>query len=159
MSLVTEHLAQAGLRFEYLPHPRAETARAEAEVLDLHADEVVKVVVLRIDTGFGLAVLTADRRLDLDLAADAIGDRDARLATEEEIAAAFPEFEPGTVPPLPALLHVPVAIDPGVFAHRRVTFAAGSQRESVRTEPGPLLRGATVTIGPITAPRGGNATP
>lgn len=152
MTIVTQHLAQAGLRFEFLPHRRTETAREEAAALDLDVDEVIKVVVLVIETGHALAVLPADRRLDLDLVGDALGDRTARLATEAEIGAAFPEFEPGTVPPLPSLLHLPVALDPSVFEHRTVTFAAGSQRESIRTEPGPLLRGATVTIAPIVAP-------
>lgn len=151
MTLVTRHLEQAGLRFEFLPHERAETAREEADALNLEADEVLKVVVLLIETGHALAVVPADRRLDLDLVGAALGDRQVRLASEEEIAEAFPEFEPGTVPPLPSLLHVPVALDPSVFRHRTVTFAAGSQRESIRTEPGPLLRGATVTIAPICA--------
>lgn len=151
MTLVTEHLERLGVRFEVLPHQRSVTAMEEARALDMESDEVLKVLVLDIDTGHALAVLPASRRLDLDLVRDAFGDRDARLASEDEIEGAFPEFELGAVPALPSLLHVPVVVDPSVFRHRRVTFAAGVQRESVRVEAEPLLHGATVTVAPITA--------
>lgn len=152
MTLVTEHLERLGMRFEVLPHQRAMTAADEARALALEPDEVLKVLVLDIDTGHALAVLPASRRLDLDLVRDALGDRYAKLASEDEIEGAFPEFELGAVPVLPSLLHVPVVVDPSVFRHRRVTFAAGVQRESVRVEAEPLLHGATVTVAPITQP-------
>lgn len=150
MTLVTEHLEHLGVQFEVLPHQRATTAVEEAMTLGVDVAEVLKVLVLEIETGHALAVVPASRRLDLDLVRDALGDRGARLASEDEIAGAFPEFELGAVPALPTLLHVPVVIDPSVFEHRVVTFAAGVQRESVRLETEPLLRGATVTIAPIT---------
>jgi hypothetical protein len=40
-----------------------------------------------------------------------------------------------------------------VFDHATVTFAAGSARESVRTDPGHLFTGATITITPIVRTR------
>lgn len=152
MTLVTEHLEQRGIRFEVLPHPRAYSAIDEARVLDLPPGEVLKTLVLDIETGHALAVVPSYRRLDIDLVRDAIGDRHAKLASEDEISADFPEFELGAVPALPSLLHVPVVVDPEVLRHTKVTFAAGSQRESVRADSHDLLTGATVTIAPITRP-------
>jgi Ala-tRNA(Pro) deacylase len=152
MTIVTDHLERLGVRFEVLPHERSETALEEAQALDIDPDEVLKVLVLDVESGHALAVLPASRRLDMDLAREALGDRRATLASEKEIADVFPEFEPGALPALPSLLHVPVVLDPLVLAHRKVTFAAGVQRESVRLESERLLRGATVTIAPISRP-------
>jgi Ala-tRNA(Pro) deacylase len=152
MTIVTDHLERLGVRFEVLPHDRSETALEEAQALDIDPDEVLKVLVLDVESSHALAVLPASRRLDVDLTREALGDRRATLASEQEIADVFPEFEPGALPALPSLLHVPVVLDPRVLAHRKVTFAAGVQRESVRLASERLLRGATVTIAPISRP-------
>jgi Ala-tRNA(Pro) deacylase len=152
MTVVTEHLEKQGIRFELIPHPPATSALEEAEVLDVEPDEVVKTVVLDVDTGHALAVVPASRRIDLDLLREALGEPRARLATEEEIARDFPEFELGAMPPLPSMLHVPVVIDPSVLDHARITFAAGITRGSVRTSPAVLFTGASVSITPITRP-------
>lgn len=149
MTMVTEHLEQRGIRFEVLPHPPAETARDEARVLDLSPLEVLKVLLLDVETGHALAILPSYRRLDLARVRRVLEDPSAKLASEQEIQHDLPEFEPGALPALPSLLHLPVVIDPEVFRHSKVTFAAGSQRESVRLDPHALLRGATVTVAPI----------
>lgn len=152
MSLVAEHLEQRGVRFEVLPHPRADTALGEARVLEVPAGEVVKAVVLDIDSGHALALLPADLRLDLRKVEAALDVEEVHFASEDEIATDFPEFELGALPALPSLLHVPVVIDPKVLEHASITFAAGRQRESVRVAPSALLTGATVSITPITRP-------
>jgi Ala-tRNA(Pro) deacylase len=152
MTVVTEHLEKQGIRFELLPHPPTTSALAEAEALELEPDEVVKAVVLDVSTGHAIAVLPASRRIDVDLLREALGERDARLASEEEIARDFPEFELGAMPPLPSMLHVPLVIDPSVLDHASITFAAGITRGSVRTSPSVLFTGASVTITPISRP-------
>ena len=152
MTVVTDHLERLGVRFEVLPHRRSTTALEEAQCLGMGADEVLKGIVLVIETGYALAIIPASCRLDLPRVRDALEDPSAELATEAAIEAAFPEFELGAIPALPSLLHVPVVIDPSVFAHRTVTFAGGVQRESVRLEPGALRHGATVTVAPIATP-------
>jgi Ala-tRNA(Pro) deacylase len=154
MTIVTEHLEQRGTRFEVLPHPPADTALDEARALGVDPDEVVKAVVLDVPTGHAVAIVPASRRLDLALVREALGEPDAKLAREDEIDHDFPEFEPGAVPPLPSLLHVPVVIDPAVLRRRVITFAAGSQRASVRTAPSILFAGASITVSPICRPSG-----
>lgn len=149
MTLVTDHLEQLGVNFEVLPHIPAETALDQA--LTLHQDPatVLKAVVLVSATGPALAIIDASSRVDLDLAREALDDPTVAVATESEIDRAFPEFEPGAMPALPSLLHVPTVIDPRVLAHPRVTIAAGIQRESVRLRPHDLLHGGDVTTAPI----------
>lgn len=154
MTIVTEHLEEHGIRFEVLPHGRAYTALDEARSLEMDPNEVLKAVVLDVEDGHALAVVPSAHRLDMDRIAEVLDEPGVKLATEDEIAEDFPEFELGAIPPVPTLLHIPMVIDPAVFEHAKVAFAAGTQRTSVRMPSEALAgSGATVTIAPITAPQ------
>jgi Ala-tRNA(Pro) deacylase len=149
VTTVTDHLERRGIAFEVLFHEPTHTALAEARSLGRDPAEVIKAVLLDIETGHALAILPASRRLDLHRCREALGAPEAVLADEAELAADFPEFELGSLPPLPSLLHVPVVVDPHVFEQRTVTLAAGTCRESVRLRTDHLLHGATITVAPI----------
>ena len=45
---------------------------------------------------------------------------------------------------------MPVVIDPMLFEHRLVTFAAGTTSESIEAPADEVFTGASVTIAPIT---------
>ncbi len=159
MTLVTEHLEHLGVAFEVLPHVRTETALEQAMALRLDPATVLKAVVLVSATGPAIAIVDASSRVDLDLVREALDDPTVILASEAEIARAYPEFEPGALPALPSLLHVPVVIDPMALAHARVTIAAGVQRESIRLRPTDLLRGGAVMTAPIARSLQGERSP
>ncbi len=152
MTTVTEHLEHLGIRFQVVPHARASSALGEALALGISADAVAKAVLLDADGGHVLAIVPASRMVDVDLVRDALGQDDLHVASEAEVARDFPEYELGALPPLPSLLHVPVVIDPAVFAHRRVTFSAGTQSTSVSADTDDVLTGASTTISPISRP-------
>jgi len=116
VSLVTDQLQRQGVPFEVIPHPRAMTSVDEAGALGIVVDEVVKTLVLDAASGHALAVLPATRRLDTKVAQQAVGDRHARLASEDELTRDFAGFELGGLPPLGSLLAIPVFVDPDVMA-------------------------------------------
>jgi Ala-tRNA(Pro) deacylase len=149
MSALTEHLEQQGSAFELLPHRQAYTSTDEARALGIDAGEVLKTLAVRTGPGYVLAVIPASRRLDLHLVRDALGDHQARLASEEELARDFPGYQVGALPPLGALLGSEVFIDPEVLEHDLVVVAAGSQTESVRIRTRELLAGEQVTTVPL----------
>jgi Ala-tRNA(Pro) deacylase len=134
MSVVTEHLEQRGCIFEVIPHREAYTSVEEARALGIAVGEVLKSLAVRTGSGYVLMVIPASRRLDLHLAREALGDSRARLASEEELGRNFPDYELGALPPLGALLNAQVYVDPEVLGHDTVTFAAGTQTESVRMQ-------------------------
>jgi Ala-tRNA(Pro) deacylase len=149
MSLVTEHLERLGCAFEVIPHRQAYTSIDEARALGVDAAEVLKTLALRTAGGYALLVIPASRRLDLDLAREAVGDHQARLASEEELVRDFAGYELGALPPLAGLVDAEVVVDPEVLGHDSVVFAAGTQTESVRLRPGELLGGGQVTTAPL----------
>jgi prolyl-tRNA editing enzyme YbaK/EbsC (Cys-tRNA(Pro) deacylase) len=149
MSVITEHLEQRGSAFELLPHRQAYTSTDEARALGIDAGEVLKTLAVRTGPGYALAVIPAPRRLDLHLVRAALGDHQARLASEEELARDFPSYQLGALPPLGALLGSQLFIDPEVLEHDLVVFAAGTQTESVRMRSRELFASEQVTTVPL----------
>jgi Ala-tRNA(Pro) deacylase len=149
MSAVTEHLEQRGCAFELLPHRQAYTSTDEARALGIDAGEVLKTLAVRTGPGYVLVVIPASYRVDLHLVCDALGDHQARLASEEELARDFAGYQLGALPPLGALLGSQVFIDPEVLEHEVVVFAAGTQTESVRMGTQELFASEQVTTVPL----------
>jgi Ala-tRNA(Pro) deacylase len=152
MSSVPDHLQRRAVAFESLTHERAYTSIDEARALGIAADEVLKTLVLRTANGHVAVVIPASRRLAMHAVERAVGDRHARLATEDELARDFPAFELGAFPPIPSLLGIPVLVDPEVMAHETVVFAAGTQRESVRCRTEDLFKGESIELAELTRP-------
>jgi Ala-tRNA(Pro) deacylase len=149
MSALTEHLEQQGSAFELLPHRRAWTATDEARALGVDTADVLKTLAVRTGIGYVLVVIPASCRLDLHLIRGALGDHQARLASEGELARDFADYQLGALPPLGALLGCEVYVDPEVLNHDLVVFAAGIQTESVRIRTQELFAGEQVTTGPL----------
>ena len=160
MSVVTEHLEQRGAAFEVLPHRQAYTSIDEARALGVDADEVLKTLAVRTGPGYVLVVIPAARRLDLQLVREALGDNHARLATEEELARDFADYELGALPPLGALVGANVFVDPEVLGHDTVVFAAGTQTESVKMSTQELFgTGGITTVVLVKRPERGSDEP
>ena len=149
MTQVTGHLETRGVPFGPIAHQKVYTSIAEAGALGIDASEVLKTVAVRVAGGYALMAVPAACRLDMHQVEAAVGDRDARLATEEELLRDFPDFELGALPPLGSLLGAPLFIDQQVLQHETVVFAAGSQTESVRLRTADLLQHEQVTALPL----------
>jgi Ala-tRNA(Pro) deacylase len=149
MSIVTEHLENRGVPFEVIPHRKAYTSIDEARALGIAADEVVKTVVVTAAAGHVLVAVPGCRRLDMTMVRHAVGDNHARLATEDELARDFEDYELGAMPPVGSLVRSHVYVDPEVMDHDTVVFAAGSQTESVKIRTEDLFRGEPMTVVPV----------
>jgi len=150
MSLTTEYLEGRGVPFDLVPHDKAFTSIDEARALGIETDAVVKTLLLDTVAGHVLAVIPGDRRLDMRLVEDVVGDKHVHLATEQEIERDLPSLELGSLPPLGGLLKVHAYVDPGVFEHETIVFAAGVQTESIRARSEDLFRDEVVTVAKIT---------
>ncbi len=150
MNTVFEYLQGRGVIFTVIPH------RAGADGLqrpiDVPEQAIARTEVVMSALGPAIMVIPGSRSLDLDLARAAVGDPDARRATELELLRAFPGYEPGTVPPLSLMLLAPMYVDPAVAARRTIVFAAGRSDVSVRLATRDLFGTDPVVITPLTTP-------
>jgi Ala-tRNA(Pro) deacylase len=149
MTQVAEHLETHGVPFQPIAHQQTYTSIAEARALGIDASEVVKTIAVRVAGGYALMAIPATCRLDMHLVQAALGDRHARLATEEELQRDFPDIELGALPPLGSLLGAPLYVDQEVLQHETVVFAAGSQTESVQIRTADLLRHEQLSTVPL----------
>src|SRR5947207_14482012 len=101
-ALLKVYLRDHGVSFDLVEHARSESAVAEARAARLPAEQTAKTVVLRTPGGYRFAVIPASDRLDLHKAADALGvsRHELRFASEAEMAADFPAYEVGAIPPI-----------------------------------------------------------
>ena len=146
-SALTTVLDAAGVPFEVLAHDHTERAADEAAALGVPADSVAKTLVLSVPDGYVRVVLLATDRLDLHKVREVIGagSKKVHLASEDDLARDFPEFELGAVPPVGGRKD-PVLVDKTVPQVEEIVFEAGDHDESVRLRSDDLQRLADVRV-------------
>jgi prolyl-tRNA editing enzyme YbaK/EbsC (Cys-tRNA(Pro) deacylase) len=147
-----DDLERAGIGFELVQHPRTMSAGEEAAVLDVPPTQVAKTLVLAGGSGYVRAVLPASERLDLHKVRELFGEGKARrLATEVEIAAVYPMFELGAVPPFGGPSGDRTIVDGRLVEQDAVVLEAGSHDVSLRLAPSGLLSFTNATVADICA--------
>jgi Ala-tRNA(Pro) deacylase len=148
---LTSVLEAAGARYDLLPHTHTETAAAEAEALGLAPADVAKTLVVATSEGYVRAVVPASERIDLGKLSQVVGERKKalRLASEDDLARDYPEFELGAVPPVGGARRDPVVLDGRLAEREAIVFEAGSHDESVRVAPAELVRIAGAQVADI----------
>lgn len=124
-------LDKAKISYEVYNHRKTFTAQETAQSLHDSGKRMAKVVILRTDGPFLMAVLPADRLLDLRKATAALGARNLRIATEYEFARLFPGCELGAMPPFGNLFGLPVYVDKLLDRQKGIFFNAGNHRQTV----------------------------
>jgi len=139
MADLTQVFDKAGLEYELLEHAHTERAADEAEALGLPPKAVAKTLVVVAPEGHVRVVLPASERIDLrKVRAHVEGGKSVHLATEDELARAYPDFELGAVPPFGGAPER-VLVDLRVADQPSVVVEAGSHERSVRLKTSDLL--------------------
>ena len=143
------YLDEHEVNYEVLEHEQRFSAAAEARAVGVTPDNAAKSVLLRDRGVYRLAVIPASERLALGKLRDFLASRDLRLATEQEMASDFPDFEVGALPPLGPILSMPEVVDARVLDHERVLCNAGDHRHSVLLDPHELVRATEASVADI----------
>ena len=152
-AVVARFLEQAGVAHELLEHEPTYSSLDEAGAVHADARHSAKTLVLHDQGGWRIAVLPANHRLDLDRARRLLGGtRHLRLAGEDEMAAAFPAFEVGALPPVGPMLPLPEVIDVRLLYREHIVCAGGDHQHAVRLDPRDLIRLAEPKVGDICVP-------
>ena len=128
---VKHYLAEHEIPCAYVDHPPSACSLDAAHRSHVPPAEMAKAIVLEDDYGYVVAVIPADRQLDLaKLRAEM--DRDLALAGEEEVAGLFPDCERGAVPPTGEAYGIATVWDTSLGARPEVYFESGDHRTLVR---------------------------
>jgi Ala-tRNA(Pro) deacylase len=127
-----QYLADSGVDYETLTHPRAISSSQTAEVSHVSGSRLAKAVLLKEGKElYLLAVLPASNHIRLDTLRDWLG-RPVELATEEEIEALFADCDLGAVPAIGVAYGLDVVVDESLVGDDDVYFEGGDHATLVR---------------------------
>jgi Ala-tRNA(Pro) deacylase len=117
--------------YRLFPHSEVFTAPELAASIHVTGRQVAKVVMLRADGRYVMAVLPSHRQLDLAHFGELIGASRVSLAKEWEMKELFPDCELGAMPPFGDLYGLPVYLDESLVKEPEIFFQAGSHHEVI----------------------------
>ena len=126
-SFLDSHRAE----FTLTTHAKAFTAREVAAAEHLLPREVAKTVVVFGDGVYHMLVIPASKLVDFHEVRGALGLPQARLATEAELDALFPDCETGAMPPFGPLYGLPVYLDGTLAGQDTLAFNAGTHHDVI----------------------------
>jgi Ala-tRNA(Pro) deacylase len=123
-------LTEQGVAFQVLRHEPVYTSEEAARVRGTPLASGAKALVCKVDAGFVLFVLPADRKLDSHAVRRAKGWRKLRFASREEVLERT-GLAPGSIPPLGSLFGLPTLCDERLGLNELINFNAGDHSLSV----------------------------
>lgn len=128
---VRELLENNKILYQLKVHPPAYTSEQSA----LYRNEPLKIgakaMILKTDTGFIMAVLPADRKIDSAQLKEILNTKNLRFATPEELLEKT-GLVPGAIPPFGSLFNLPMLIDKSLLEEEYIAFNAGSLEKSIK---------------------------
>jgi len=147
---VARWLDERGIDYQVVEHDETFSAAAEARAAHIAPEHTAKTVVLRDGEDYAIAVIPASRRLDLHkLRAVLHRGPSLRLATEDEMAARFPEFDVGAVPPFGPTVPELEVVDARLAKEERTLYAGGDHRHSLLVDAAAIRRAAQARVADI----------
>src|SRR5205085_8172829 len=119
---VQKFLEQRNVLFQMLDHAPTYAAQRLAQVGHVSGEEVAKVVLLRADDGFVLAVLPATRSVNVARVRELVGAATVKLATEPECGQCFPDCELGALPPFGSKYGLRTLVDRSLSEDDEIVF-------------------------------------
>ncbi|WP_315925986.1 aminoacyl-tRNA deacylase [Mesorhizobium sp. SP-1A] len=133
-----DYLAGKGIRYETVAHHRTSTSSQTAQAAHVPGRRLAKSVLLHHETGYALAVVPSNHRVELGTLQEVI-DRRLGLASEDEVGQLFSDCDVGAVPPVGAAYGVPVVLDDSFGAPGDVYFEGGDHKTLVHVSGGDFL--------------------
>jgi Ala-tRNA(Pro) deacylase len=125
--------------FRLSRHEPVTTSAGAAAARGAELRSGAKAMLVKGKTGFVLAVLAADRKVDWKLLAPLVGGKGARFANDDELREAT-GLSKGAVPPFGRLFGLRTVYDRSLLDVETVNFNAGTHTDSVTMRRDDLIR-------------------
>jgi Ala-tRNA(Pro) deacylase len=127
-----DYLDENNIKYVKITHSRAYTAQEIAASVHIPGKELAKTVIVRVNDGFGMAVLPASRKVNFDRLKTVVGNNEIRLAQEDEFKSLFPDCEVGAMPPFGNLYNLPVYVASALSEDKDIAFNAGTHTDVIK---------------------------
>jgi Ala-tRNA(Pro) deacylase len=128
------------IKYLVISHSPAYTAQGIAALNHISGKKLAKTVIVKVDGLLAMVVVPAALHVDLERLQNLVCAQTVEIATERDFANAFPDCEPGAMPPFGNLYDMPVYADLRLAENEEITFTACSHRELIRMSWNDLLR-------------------
>ena len=125
--------------FRLTQHDPVTTSAEAAAVRGAELRSGAKAMLVKGKTGFVLAVLAGDRKIDWKLLAPLVGGKGARFANDDELRA-LTGLTKGAVPPFGRLFGLRTLYDRSLLEVETVNFNAGTHTDSIAMSRDDLIR-------------------
>jgi Ala-tRNA(Pro) deacylase len=125
------YLDQNNIPYQVILHEEVYTAQELAQALHVPGKEIVKVVIIKADDRYCMAVLPSIRKIDFSVLQTQLHAATLTIATEQELKVLFPETEIGAMPPFGHLSSMEVWVDASLTSDEYITFNAGTHYEAI----------------------------
>jgi Ala-tRNA(Pro) deacylase len=132
-------LKERGVNFAVLRHQPVFTSEEAAAVRNVHLSTGAKALICKVDTGFVMFVISADRKLDSKKVRQVLEIHGLRFATRDELIE-LTGLPPGAVPPFGSLFGLPTYCDSRLGENERINFNAGDNSISISMRHEDYLR-------------------
>lgn len=143
---IKELLEKEKMTYQVLEHELAFTALEVAEAQHLPGHQMIKSVIIGADGKWVMCVLPSTHKIDFDKLKKALKVKEASLANEAKVAALFPGFEIGAMPPFGQLAGIDVYLDASLKENETVAFNAGTHTDVLKIKLKDYLRLVNPTI-------------
>jgi Ala-tRNA(Pro) deacylase len=127
---IQHKLTDAGIAFGVLRHAPVYTSEEAAAVRGVPLSSGAKALIVKAGEGFVMLIVPADRKLDSKKARAALGVKNTRFATREEVEQ-LTGLQPGSIPPFGSLFGLTTYCDPALKDNETINFNAGDHGISV----------------------------
>jgi Ala-tRNA(Pro) deacylase len=127
---LVEQLDQHHVSFSVLRHDSVFTSEEAARARGTRLASGAKALICKVDSGFVMFVLPADRKLDGRSVRRYKGWRKLRFASTEEVAS-LTGLTPGAIPPFGSLFGLPTLCDRRLSDNEAINFNAGDHGISI----------------------------
>lgn len=128
---VVEYLDHRAIPYAIVTHPPTPSTRATAARSQLPPESIAKAVVLSDDNGCVMAVLPANRYLNVHTLSRKLR-RDLHLVDEQRLCQMFRDCALGAIPPLGPAYGITTVVDDQLVGQPHVYFEAGDHEELIR---------------------------
>jgi Ala-tRNA(Pro) deacylase len=154
LAWIRDLLQRREIPFEEIRHDPVFTAQELAHTEHVSGHRVAKVVVIWADGKLVELILPASRQVVFAEVRSLLDAEEIRLATEQELQAAFADCEPGAMPPLPNGSGIQVLLDEALATDGDILFQAGTHRDAIKIRFADWLRVVNPRIESFSEPAG-----
>ena len=126
-----EFLDEVGADYTVTRHRPTYTAQETAQICHIPGKNMAKTVVIHLNGGLALTVLPAQFRVNLSRLRAFTSAWSLSVARERDFSEAFPECEPGAVPPFGNLFGMVVFAEELLNHDKTISFNSGTHSEII----------------------------